>query len=44
MDLFVEKIPSTLFSKMIPKITPRAETCIHKLYHMLKKAERNRET
>lgn len=42
MDLFVEKIPSTLFSKMIPKITPRAETCIHKLYHMLKKAERNR--
>ena len=42
MDLFVQKIPSTLFSKMMPKITPRAETCIHKLYHMLKKAEGNR--
>lgn len=43
MDLFVQKIPSTLFSKMIPKITPHAEKCIEKLYHMLKRAERNRE-
>jgi hypothetical protein len=44
MDLFVEKIPSTLFSMMTPKITPKGEKCVIKLYHMLLKAQKQSES
>lgn len=44
MDLFIEKIPSKLFSMMAPKITPRGEMCVIKLYHMLLKAQKQAES
>ena len=35
MDKFIEKIPSSLFSKVIPEITKEGDNCVKKLYSML---------
>lgn len=40
MDRFIEEIPSSLFSKIVPEISKQDDNCVKKLYSMLMSAKK----